>query len=124
SPLNLIRSINTEFVGVMPAGDLHVSKLLFGMRTDILKFRHAINYVDCQSESINFILNRQFQWRVYISPFLVATHVNVLMVSSVVGKSMNQPRVSVKIENYWLVDREQSVKVARTQTMWVFVVCL
>jgi hypothetical protein len=82
--------------------------------TDVLKFRHAINDVDCQRESINFILDCQLKWRVYVSSFLVSTHVNVLMIGPIVGKSMNQPRVTVEIENYWLVYGEQSIKVAIT----------
>ena len=44
----------------------------------------------------------------------------IAMVCAAICKPMNEPRVSVKVENDWLVGREQAIEIAVWQAVRVF----
>ena len=104
---------------IVPAGYLHVSKLLLGMRANRLQFRHAIDDVDRQRVAIYFVVDCQFHRRVDVAAFPVTANVKVPVISSVVSEPVNQPRIAVKVEDDGFVDREQTIEVAIAQTMRV-----
>ena len=85
------------------------------MRARCFQFRYTVDYIDCQCEAIDLIIDRQLHRRVDVAAFLVATHVHVLMIGPPVGEPVNQPRVAMEVEDDRLVHGEQAVKVAITQ---------
>ena len=112
TPLDYIRPVDAELVGISPAVDLHVSELLFCVSADGLKFSDAVDDVDCQGETIDLVLDRQFHGRVDVPALLVAADMKVRMIRPVVSEFMNQPRITMEVEDNWFVDGKETVEVA------------
>ena len=119
APLDYVWTIDAVLVRIVTAGDLHVSESLLRVRSDSSQLVHPVNRINSQSEPVYLVVDCQFHRRIDISSFLVATHVKVLVVGPIVGKSVNQPRVAVKIENDWRVHGKQTVKVAIAKPVWM-----
>lgn len=111
SPPGNIGFVRPVFVGVVPAPYLFVLEFLHGMAADALKLRHTSDRIHGQTEAINFVLDGQFQRRINVALLLVAADVQVLMVCAAVRQPVDEPRVSVEIENDRFIDGEQSVKI-------------
>jgi len=94
-------------VGVRPRINLQVAKLLFRMRADCLQFRHPIDYVNCQGEAIDFILDCQFHGRIDVAALFITAYVQIFVIVPVVGQPVNQPRIAVKAEDDRFVGRKQ-----------------
>ena len=95
------------FIRVPPASDLPVAEALFSVRANGLKFGNAVNCVDRQTEAVGFVVDRQFHRRIDVPFFLVAAHMQVLVIGTPVGQSVGEPRISVEIEDDRLVRGEQ-----------------
>ena len=66
--------------------------------------------VDCEVEAVGLVVDCQLQRSVDAAEFLVAAHVQVVVIGSAVGELVNQPRISVKIEDHRLAESEQLSK--------------
>src|SRR5579871_5490501 len=111
APSRDLRGVDAMFVCVPAAGDLTVAELLLGMCADALQSGDAVDGVDGKAEAVGFVVDRQLHRRIDVTFFLVAAHMQVLVVSAPVGQSMDQPRISMEIEDDRLVRREQGVEV-------------
>jgi len=89
--------------------DLLINKSLFRVRADGLQFRHAVNYIDGQSEPIDFVFDRQFHRRVDVAALFIAAHVQVLVICPAVREPVNQPWVAMEVENDWFIRSEQTI---------------
>ena len=76
---------------------------LLDVRAGHLQCRNAVDHVDGQAEAVDLVLDRQFQRRVDAAFFLVAAHVEVLVVGAAVGQAVDQPGVAVEVEDDRLV---------------------
>src|ERR1039458_9667596 len=81
------------------------------MRANALKFGNAVNGVNCKTEAVSFVVDRQFHRGIDVPFLLVAAHMEVFVVGATVGQPVNQPRVSMEIENDRLIRGEQGVEV-------------
>ena len=114
-------------VGVVLAFDLHVAQYFFGVGARHLQRRDPIDHVDRQAEAIDLVLNGQIERRVDVSFFLVAAHVQVLVIGTPIGQAMDQPGIAVEVEDDGFVFREQAVEVpvrsGRAGARWRGLVC-
>ena len=82
------------------------------MRADIFELWHTIYYIDRQTKTINLVIDRQFQRCVDITLLLVTAHMQIFVIGSAIGETVNQPRITVEVENDWLISGEQRIKIA------------
>ncbi len=113
-PVHYIWTIDAMLVGIGCASNLLIFKHLFHMSTSNFKFWNSIDYIDRDAETVNLILNCQIKRRVNIPLLLIATHMDVVMVCTAVGESMDQPGVAVEVEDNRFVGGKQTVKVKVT----------
>src|SRR5579859_4109588 len=111
SPAGNIGLVSTVLIRVIPARDLLIVESFHSAAPNLLKLRHALDRVHGQTETINLVLNRQFQRRIDIALFLVAANVQILVICAAVRQAMDEPGVSVKIKNDRLIYREQRIKI-------------
>jgi hypothetical protein len=97
-------------IGVGPAGDLRVAEFLLGVAPDPLQFGNTVNGVDGQAEAIGLVVDGQFHRRVDVAFLFVSPHVKSL-VRATLGQAVNQPWISVEIENNRLVRGEQRIEI-------------
>ncbi len=91
-------------MGVIPTLDLHSKQFVFHMRAGHEQFWDPVNDVVCQTETVDFVVDSQFQRCIDITLFLVTAHMQMTMVSTPVGQSMDQPRVAVEVKYNGLID--------------------
>src|SRR4029450_603472 len=105
-PLIALRLVNSVLVGIALAVDLHVAQLLLDMRAGDPQARYPIDDVDRETEAVDLVTNGQIERRVDVALLLVAAHVQVLVIGAPVGQPMDQPRISVEVEDNGLVRGE------------------
>src|SRR5271165_4636265 len=99
--------VDAVFVRVIAALDLHVQEAFFGVAADLLQARHAVDGVHRQAEAVNVVVDGQFKRRVDVALLLVTAHMHVVVIVAAVSEAMNQPRVSVEVEDDRLVEGEE-----------------
>ena len=73
------------------------------MRGPCLQAGHAVEHVDHEIEAIDLIENREFERRVDVAFFLIAAHVQILVIVEAIRELVNQPRITVKVEDHGFV---------------------
>src|SRR5262249_25179973 len=116
SPSCDIRTVDTVFICVSPALDLAFPEFFLCERVDSFQAGNSINDVDRDAEAVDFIVHRQLHRRVDVALLLVATHVQALVVAGV-GKAVNQPGITVEVEDDGFVDSEEGIKVRIRQSV-------
>src|ERR1041385_9362992 len=111
-------------MSIAPRIDLHVSQSLFGVRAGGVQLGHAIDHVDRKCEAIDFIFDRKLYRGVDVAAFLISTDMQILMIITVVCQPVNQPWITVEIEDDRFVRGEETVEVAITQAMRMLAICL
>src|SRR5271166_4827463 len=110
SPPGDLRPVDEMLVRVGPAGNLLITELIFGVAPDPLQSGNSVNGVDGQAESIDLVVDRQLHRGVDIAFFLITTYVHSLVLPAV-GQAVNQIRITVEVENDWLVHGEQRIEI-------------
>jgi len=72
---------------------------------------YPVDDVGDQMEAIEIVHHRHVERRRGRSFFLVAAHVQVLVIGPPVGEPVDQPRIAVESEDDRLVRREESIEV-------------
>ena len=111
-PVGRVWFIDAVFVCVIAAFDLLVEETLPRVTADSLQLGNAIDDIHSQTEPVDVVVNGEFQRGVDIALLLVAANVHVAVVVAPVRQPMNQPGISVEIEDDWFVSREQRVEVS------------
>ena len=124
SPICDLRHIDAVLMRVVAAIDLDVAEPLLGVSPDFLELRGAVDRVDRQGEAVDLIVDGEFHGRVDIAFFLVPAHVQIPVIGAAVGQAMNQPGITVEIEDDGFVDCKETVEITIIQTMWMFPVGL
>src|SRR6185503_9568644 len=96
-----VRSICAVFVRVLTTSYLHVPELFLRVCTNRLEPGYTVDGIDSQSEACYFIIDGQFERRVNVAPLLIAAHVQVLVIGSVVTEPVDQPGITVEVEDDW-----------------------
>ena len=84
---------------VVAAVDLHVAQFFLHMGAGHLQARHAVDDINGEAEPIDLVFDSQFQWRVDIALFLVATYMQIVVIGAAIRQPVDQPGISVEIEN-------------------------
>ena len=71
------------------------------------------------TEAVDFVENRQLKRCIDVSPLHVAAYVRVVVVTAAVSQPIDHPGIGVEIKNDRLIEREQAVKIAIGQAMWM-----
>ena len=116
---NLLRPLPAGNVGpvrpvlkrIVTAGDLIVEKLAHCRPADQLQSWHILNCIHGQGETIDLILDSQLQWGIDVALFHIAVDVDVGMIRAAVGQAVDQPRVSVEIEDDWFVSGKEQIEI-------------
>src|SRR5712692_10398833 len=82
------------------------------MRGDVLKPRHAMNYVAGEVEAIDFVQDGHVERRRRGALLLVAADMQVVVVLPPVGQAVYQIWIAVEREDDGLVDGEDGIEVA------------
>src|SRR5579885_3266192 len=111
-PLRDLRAVRPVFVGETQTVINPVLEPILGVRADRLQFRHALDRVDREAETIGLVVDRKLEGSVDVAHLAVASHVQVVMIRAPVGELVNQPRVAVEVEDDRAVACEKAVEVA------------
>ena len=76
-------------IRVSAALDLLVMKRFLCVPTDFLKFWYTVDRVDCQAEAVGLIVHGQFHRSVDVAFFFIAAHMQVSVICTTVGKTVN-----------------------------------
>jgi hypothetical protein len=82
-------------------------KPLLELRTGPLQFWDTIDNVDRQVEAIDLVADGEFQWSVDVALFLVPANVDIGVVGSSISELMDQPGISMEVEDHRLVSRKE-----------------
>src|SRR5215469_2116931 len=115
-PPGNLGTVDAMLVGVRPALDLPISEPFLGVPPDLLEARNPINGINRNREAIDFVVHRQLHGSVDVAFLFVAAHVQILIIPRI-SEAMNQPGISVEVENDRFVRSEQRIKVAVRETM-------
>ena len=91
------------FIGVVPAFDLHVEHFILDMRSGDLQGRNAVDHVDHQTEPVDLVLYRQLQRRIDAAFFLIAAHMEILVIIAAIGQAVYQPGITVEVEHHHFI---------------------
>jgi hypothetical protein len=83
---------------------------LLGVSRTSFQLRYAVDHIVHQMEAIQIIHDTNVERRGGGVLFLVAPHMQIFVIRSAIGESVNEPWVSVKREDNRLVFREQGVE--------------
>jgi hypothetical protein len=72
----------------------------------IAQSRGSINYINCETETISLVLDRQPKRGIDIALLSVACVVDVVLTLAHIRETVDEPRVRVEIEDDGLVIRE------------------
>src|SRR5271165_3453812 len=97
-PVRDFRRIHPELPGVVLTCDLLVEQGLASARSGDAETRHAVDRVNGQREAVGLVTNSQLQRRVDVALFLVAAHVNAVLIRPAVGEPVDQPGVGMEVE--------------------------
>src|SRR5690242_16383805 len=92
--------IDAELVGMLLASDLLIEQRLANIRAGDVEPWYSVNGINGEAEAVGLIADRQLQWRVDISLLFVAAHVKVVLAWSTIDKAMDEPRVSMEVQNH------------------------
>jgi hypothetical protein len=81
------------------------------MTTNLLESWHPVDDIHGKAESVNVVLDGQFERSTDAALFFLAVYMNVVVIRSAIGQVMYQLWIAVKVENDRLVDREERVEV-------------
>src|SRR6185369_988703 len=84
-----------------------------------LELRNALNNIHHQMKTVEVIQYDHIERRCGRAFFLVTAHVQVVMIVSPVSETMNQPRITMKRKNDWLIRREERIERLVRQSMWM-----
>ena len=90
----------------MAAGYLHIFELLFRMSARCLEFRNAIDSIDRERVPVNLVVDCQFHRSIDVAAFFVSSDVKIAVVRPVIREFVNQPRITMKVEDDRFVCRE------------------
>ena len=79
------------------------------------ELRHAIDHVGDEVKAVQIVHHDHVERRGGRAFFLVAAHVQVLVVGAAIGEPMNQPGIAVIGEDDRLVGREEHVEILVAQ---------
>ena len=89
-----------------------VAQELFEMCSYALEPRHSVNHIARQMVAINFIEHGHVEGRGRRPLFLVAAHVEAIVIVPAIGEPVNQPRITVVRKENGLVGGEHRIKIA------------
>jgi hypothetical protein len=83
-------------------------------------FGNTIDELDRQVEPVNLVVDRKFQRSVDVALFLVAAHMDVGVVHSAIRELVDQPRISMEVEDHGLslVNRESNSRCRKAVRMF------
>src|SRR5215471_3010087 len=110
-PAGNIGPIGTVLERVVLTGDLVIVKFRQGRTANPLQSWDVLNRIHSQREAIDLILDRQFQRSIDVAMFLITVDVEIGMVRATVGQAVDEPRVSVEIENDWFIRGEEQIEI-------------
>lgn len=93
-------------MSIIHALNLNVAEFLLGVTADFLKLRNTVDGVNREAEAIDFVRNGQLEGSVDIPLLLVAADVDA-SVRPAVSKPVDQPGISVEVEDDRLVGRKE-----------------
>src|ERR1700733_4454124 len=99
SPVLDFRLVHAFGVSVLSAFDDLPLEPLLQMGPGTLQPGHAVNHVDRQVEAIDLIKDRELQRRIDVAFLFVPAHMNVVVIGPAISKFVDEPRVSVEVEN-------------------------
>ena len=114
-----LRLVDAIFVGVGLAFELHHAQLFFCVSAGCTQGGHAIDCVHSDGEAINLVPDSQVERRVDVAFFFVAADMQILMVGAAVREPVDEPRITVKIEDDRFVGGKETVEVSIAQTVWM-----
>ena len=105
------------FCDVLLVIDQLVVDRLLEVRGPGAELRQPVDHVFTQVEAVQVVHHDHVERRRRRAFFLVAAHVQVLVIRAPVGQAMDQPRVAVESEDDRLVLGEQSIEVVIRQSV-------
>ena len=105
-PITDLRHIVAVFTDVLPVLDKLAAQKLLEVSSDALQTRNAIDDVACKVETIQIVQDSHVERSCCRAFFFVAANVEIVVVRAAIGEAVDQPGVTMKRKNDWLVFRE------------------
>src|SRR5580700_1341600 len=99
SPVRNVWNVDPFLVSVGAAIELPVQQPLARVRSTCLQRGNAIDRIDRQGIAIHLILDGQLHRGVDIAALLVATYMQIIVIGAPVGQPMNEPWISMEVED-------------------------
>src|SRR6056297_1560403 len=112
--------VHSVFMCILSTVYLPVAQRLLGVSAARLQPRHPVDGVNGQAEAVHVVLDGQFHRGVDAAFFLIAAHMQVAVIMAAIGEAVNQPGVTVKVEDHRLVHGEQAVEIAVAEAVGMF----
>jgi hypothetical protein len=119
-PIPNLRQVFAELIDILLVLAQLVLELLPQVNALIAGLRQAVDGVHHEVKAVQIVQYRHVEGRGDGALFLVATAVDVAVVSTAVGQPVDQRWVGMEGEDHWLVLGEEGVKIHVAQPVWVF----
>src|SRR5690349_6443941 len=116
-PVGDFRCVAAVVARVLPRAKATVGHLLPDARGLRPERRHAVDHVHHQMEAVEVVEHHLVEGRRRRAFFLVAAHVDVVVVRAPVSEAVNEPRIPVVGEDHRPVAREQLVELGVAHPM-------
>src|ERR1700743_689668 len=77
----------------------------------------AYDGIHCQLETVDVVQHTHIEGRSGSPFFLIAAHMNVVVIGTAISKPVNQVRIAVKCKDHGLVLGEDGVEIAITESV-------
>src|SRR4029453_14117835 len=119
-PIRDLGTIHAKLAGVFLTLDPLVDQLLASARAGGTETGHPVNGIDGQSEAVGLIADGELQRRVDVALLFVAAHMDIVLTRPAVGEAMDEPGVSMEVEDHGFIRGENGFELTICQTVWVF----
>jgi len=110
-PTGDIGLVDAVLVRVIPARDLLILELFFGVGSDLLQFRHSLDDVHRETKAVGLILDCKLERCVDIALLFVSAHVHIAVICSAICQTVDEPWISVEVEDDGLIDGKERIKI-------------
>src|SRR5580692_3026837 len=81
--------------------------------------RNAVDNVNRKIKAIDLIQDGEFKRRIDIALFLISPYMDVVVILAAVAEFVDERGIGVEVENDRLIDREERIKVAVGESVWM-----
>jgi len=124
-PVDVVIGVLSRLVSMAGRSGPSVQEVLAGKGTLVAKvILQAVDGENSQAVSVGLVADSKLERGVNVALLLVTTNAHALLSLALVGKTVDQPRVGVEVENNRLVIGKDGIVLGVGQTVWMIAIGL